>query len=865
MSKHHVAPVTPSHYPFLNHDLSREVRLADLMGRLTLDEKIGFLNVISPGVSRLGIKPLQMENEALHGIMRPGPATVFPQAIGLAAMFNADLMLRLSTAISDEARAMVNTLDEETKLKLGHCYAFFSPVVNMARDPRWGRTQETYGEDPCLTARMGVAFVRGLQGNDPDYLKAVATPKHFSMNNEEHNRFECNARVSERALHEYYLPAFRACLVEAKAHSIMAAYNAINGTPCHANRKLLTEIVRNQWGFDGYVVSDCGGVSRLFDKHHCAKTAAEAAALALNAGLDVEVGSDMLLSKHTKDNLRHGLVTEARLNEACERLLRILFRLGVFDPPGRVPFSTIPGSRIGCRKHARLALQAARESIVLLKNTPVKGRPLLPFNPKTIRSIAVIGNNAHECLFGHYSGTPVHPAISSAAGLQTYRPRGVTVRTVKWRYYRDDEFAPFTGELLEPAAGDRSKKGFYAEYFDNCHLQGKPVGARVDPQINFNWLWVSDPFVRTDNYSVRWTATLRPNVSGVYKFKQRFNSGLRFYVNDRLVEDLWRDFIHGRDRKLISVPLEAGKEYRIRIEHFATDKYPARKSVQLEWNQPLEDAARNFSDEVNAARECDAVVAVLGISTRYECEGMDRKDIGLPREQIEMLKRIIKVNPRTVVILEAGSSMDIRSIAAQVPAIMISWYPGERGGQAIADVLFGRFNPAGRLPLTFYRSLRQLPAFDDYEPSRGRTYMFLRSKPLYPFGHGLSYTNFKYANLRLKPAKLMTDTLLTVSVDIRNTGKRDGDEVVQFYARNPKAPAPRALRAMKAFRRVRVRRGCSRLVTAQIALRDLAYYNESECRFVLEPGTLTIEAGASSADIRVRTCFTVDRRLSFDK
>jgi len=864
MSARQAHSVSKHRFPFQNPALPREQRLVDLMGRLTLDEKIGFLNVISPGVPRMGIKPLQMENEALHGIMRPGPATVFPQAIGLAATFNYDLMLRLATAISDEARAMVNTLDEETKYKLGHCYAFFSPVINMARDPRWGRTQETYGEDPCLTARMGVAFVRGLEGNNPQYLKAVATPKHFAMNNEEHNRFECNVRISESALREYYLSAFRACLVEAKAHSLMAAYNAINGTPCHANRKLLTEIVRDEWGFDGYVVSDCGGVTRLFDKHHYAKSTAEAAALALNAGLDIEIGSDMLFPKHQRENLGQGQISAARLNEACARLLRILFRLGVFDPFSRIPFSKISGKRIGCRKHARLALQSAHESLVLLKNAPLNGRPLLPFDPRKIRSIAVIGNNAHACLFGHYSGTPVHPAISAAAGLRAFHPRGVNVRAVKWRYYRDDEFTPFAGELLEPAGGDRSKTGFYAEYFDNCHLRGKPVGTRVDSAINFNWVYVSDPFVRTNNYSVRWAATLRPNVSGKYKFKQLFSSGLRFYVNDRLVENLWRDIIHGWDRKLIAVAMEAGKEYRIRIEHFVTAKYPARKTAQLEWNPPMADAVRTFSDEIQAARECDAVVAVLGISTCYECEGLDRQDIGLPQEQNELLKRIIRVNPRIVVILETGSSLDIRTLAARVPAIMVAWYPGESGGRAIADALFGRVNPAGRLPLTFYRSLAQLPPFDDYEPSHGRTYMFLRRKPLYPFGHGLSYTSFKYANLRINPAILTTNTPLTVSVDIRNTGKRDGDEVVQFYVRNPQTPAPRALRALKAFRRVNVRHGCVKLSSARIAPRDLAFYSEAERCFVLEPGTLMIEGGASSADIRVRTTLKIAHRIKFD-
>ncbi len=846
-------------FPFQNPDLPLEARLADLMRRLTLRDKLGFLNVKTAGVSRLGIPPIHMENEALHGILRPGPATVFPQAIALAAMFNDGLMLKIATAISDEARAMVNSLDQVTKYKLGHCYGFFSPVVNMARDPRWGRTQETYGEDPCLTARLGAAFVRGLQGADPHYLKAVATPKHFAMNNEEHNRFECNARVSERALREYYLPGFRACVVEAGAKSIMAAYNAINGVPCHASPRLLTDIARGEWGFDGYIVSDSGGVKRMFDSHHYVKSDAAAAARAINAGLDVEVGHDMLFPRRQAENIKAGRVGRERLDEACARILRVLFRLGVFDPPARVSFARIPASRVGCRRHAQLALRAARESMVLMKNAPVDGRILLPFDPARIRSVAVVGNNAHECLFGHYSGTPVHPAISPAAGLQQYRPRGVSIRPVKWRYCRPDEFMPFAGELLRPFAGDRKQPGFYAEYFDNAQLRGRPIGTRVDPAINFNWLWVSDPFVRTDNYSARWTAILQPQVAGVYRFMQRFSSGLRFYVNDRLVEDLWRDIIHGWDRKIISVPLEAGREYAIRIEHFATDKYPSRKSVQLEWNVPVPPEIKSFAPETQAARECNAVVAVLGISTRYESEGLDRTEIGLPAEQIAMLRRVLRVNPRTVAVLENGSSLDLNALARHVPAILDAWYPGESGGRALADVLFGRYNPAGRLPLTFYRSARQLPPLDDYEVSHGRTYMYLRQKPLFPFGHGLSYTSFRYSNLRAR----LVGAALSVSVDVENTGRRAGDEVVQFYAQTPAAPAPRARRMLKAFKRVRIPAGATRRIAAKIPLRDLAYYDEAAKQFALNPGRLALEAGASSADIRAMAEIQIPQRMRF--
>lgn len=837
----------PTTRPPLYHDpdLPVETRLSDLLSRLTREEKLSLLSSRTPAIDRLGIPAAMLGNEALHGILRPGKATVFPQAIALAATWDVNLVHNVAAAIADEARGKQNSAPHEMLLQYGECLVFCTPVVNMVRDPRWGRTQETYGEDPHLTSRIGVAYVKGMQGDDPVFLKTIAMPKHFVANNEEHNRFECDARIPERCLHEYYFPGFKACIKEGKAFSIMAAYNGVNGTPCHADRRLLTDILRDEWDFEGFVSADANGVLRMVDGHKAFPMVDEAAAAALHAGVD----SDGHISQHAGEALKKGLISEHTVNQAARRMLLARFRLGLLDPPERVPYTTIPGSIVGCRKHHKLALRAARESIVLLKNAPLDNAPLLPLDPSTAKRIAVVGNNADVCLYGHYSGSPVHEPTSLLQGVLTHKPHNVEVRHVKWKFRKPGTFYVVGDDVL---AGDGStgEAGFLGEYFTNPRLAGEPANSRVDREINYNWKWWVDPFVEPKHpLSVRWTATFTPRIGGTYVLKQMFSSGFRLYVNDELVEDLWRDQIHGWDRRPIPLEFEAGKPYRIRIEFYTVS--PERLCVKLAWSVPPDPDINRFLPETAAARECDVVIAAMGLDLTHECEGLDRDTLCLPEEQVDMVRKLAEVNPNLVLVLESGSPLAIPELDSRVPAVLQAWYPGEQGGDAIAEILFGHTNPAGRLPLTFYASDAQLPPLDDYDVTHGRTYMYLKDRPLYPFGHGLSYTSFEYGDLVVDPETAEREGTVRVSAEIRNTGDRAGDEVVQLYVRAPETPTPRPKRQLKAFRRVHLAAGAKQTVELTLSVRELSIYDDNVKGLVVAPGDYAIEVGASSADIRL--------------
>ncbi len=668
-------------------------------------------------VSRLGIAKYDHGNEALHGVVRPGKFTVFPQAIGLAATWNPDLIYQVSAAISDEARAKWNELDQgknQTE-KYSDVLAFWSPTVNMARDPRWGRTPETYGEDPFLTSRIGVSFVKGLQGDDPRYLKVVSTPKHFAGNNEEHNRFECKAVMSERALRSYYLPAFKALITEGGAQAIMSAYNAINGVPCTANKWLLTDILRNEWGFNGYVVSDCGAPGHLYFSHHYASSLEEAASMAIKAGLDLECSGYCNECYIFRDYLAKaydmGKVTESEINQAAFRVLRARFKLGLFDDPSLNPYSSISPDVIGSLKHQQLALETARQSIVLLKNS----NNILPLDPKKIRSIAVLGINAATCEFGDYSGTPLNDPVSALQGIISKAGKDIKIKTLPW-------------------AG----------------------------------------------------------------------------IPDSILK-----------RKT------AGKS-----------------------------TAELYQEEIKLARKSDIVIAVLGINKSIEMEGRDRSTLDLPPDQQYFIKEIFKANPRTIVVLVAGSSLSINWIQENVPAIVNAWYPGEQGGNAIADVLFGDYNPAGRLPLTYYKSTEDLPAFNDYEVFNGRTYMYSGKKPLYAFGYGLSYTTFSYSNIRVDRSSILKGDTITVSIDIKNSGKYDGDEVVQLYLQQKEASVKMPVRQLKAFKRISLKKDEIRTVSFVLCKKDLSYWNDNN-EFVLDPGEFNIQVGSSSDDIRQEIKFNM--------
>lgn len=836
---------------FENPEASIDNRVNDLLSQMTTNEKILLLREVSPAIPRLGVAKYDHGNEALHGVVRPGKFTVFPQAIGLAATWNPDLIYHVSTAISDEARAKWNELEQGKKQtsKFSDLLAFWSPTVNMARDPRWGRTPETYGEDCYLTSRIGVAFVKGLQGDDPRYLKVVSTPKHFAGNNEEHNRFECKMEVSEQTLRSYYLPAFKALVTEGKVESIMSAYNAINGIPCTANKWLLTDVLRNEWGFNGYVVSDCGAPGFLYSDHHYVETREEAAQKALKAGLDLECGGYcsecFIFTDYLPKALEQGLVTESEIDRAAFRVLRARFKLGIFDDPDLNLYAQISPSVIGSEKHQQLALETARQSIVLLKNS----NDLLPLNKKKIKSMAVFGINAGVAEFGDYSGSPLNEPVSPLQGIKNkVADTQIDIRYVSW-VTNPIEYETVNTEFFSFEKNGKTEKGLTVYYYSNTDFQGTPVES-IDELIQFDPAnQPPNPLIPKGQISVRWCGNLSVPVTGKYKLGLSSKGNTRFYLNNRLLLE--------QDSKVtnsgIELNLTAGDSYAIKYEYVCDANNPY---TALKWKLLEISGAEAFKKEKSIARNSDVVIAVLGINKTNEREGRDRTSLDLPADQMKFIQEIYKVNPKTIVVLVAGSSMTINWIDQHIPAIIDAWYPGEQGGTAIADILFGDYTPSGKLPLTFYDSIKDLPPFDDYEISKGRTYMYLKQLPLYPFGYGLSYTEFEISNLQLSKSKIRKDENLEVSVDIKNVGKRAGAEVVQLYIHDMTSNTQMPLKQLKRFERVSLKKNEKKTISFTLTRDDLSHWNQNN-EFVLNTGSFELIVGNSSADDRIKTKFEV--------
>lgn len=816
-------------------------RARDLLSRMSVDEKIKLLYATSPANERLGIPKYYMGNEALHGVIRPGHFTVFPQAIGLASTWNPQLINEISTAISDEARGRWNALNQGADQRewFTDLLVFWSPTVNMARDPRWGRTPETYGEDPFLSGIIGTEFVKGLQGDDPRYLKIVATPKHFATNNEEHNRFSCNVRVNERNLREYYLPAFEMLVKDGKARSIMSAYPAINDVPCSANPWLLNKVLRDDWGFDGYVVSDCGAPSMLVWAHNYVKTKEAAATLAIKSGLDVECGDDVF-AYALKNAYNMGMVNDADIDSAAYRVLKARIDLGMLDPSDANPYKHIPESVVGCEKHQQLALEAARQSIVLLKND----KNMLPLNPKKIKKIAVVGNNADRAEFGDYSGLSVIEPVSVLKGIRNYaEPLGIEVVHAPWKSAADG---------LEIIQGDNFPNGLKAEYYFNTNFEGDPK-VRQESWVNFEPAnQAPDPFIPVTNYSVRWSGVLRPTVSGDYDFCLTSDQGARLIIDGQTIIDAWGG--HAAQNDFGHMRLEAGKDYNMVVEFYDTRDYTV---CRLQWKVPSQPKATRmelYGNAGEAARDADLVIAVMGINKGIEREGQDRSEITLPADQREFLQEIHKVNPNLVTVLVAGSSLALTDENETLPAIVNAWYPGESGGTAVAEVLFGEYNPAGRLPLTYYKSMEDLPAFDDYDITKGRTYQYFTGDVLYPFGYGLSYTKFDYRDLSLEDA----GDVVNVTFTLRNSGRRDGDEVAQVYVKLPAQDGRvMPLKELKGFERVSLPKGKKQKVTIPVRKDLLRFWDENQGKFITPAGTYTFMVGGNSASLPVSAEITL--------
>jgi beta-glucosidase len=832
--------------PFRNEKLSPDQRAKDLVSRLTIEEKISLLHATFKGIPRLDIPKYYHGNEALHGIVRPGKFTVFPQAIAFAATWNTDLIFSVSSAISTESRARWNELKqgENQKDLYSDLLTFWSPDINLARDPRWGRTPETYGEDPFLSGRMAVSFIKGLQGDDPKYLKAVATPKHYTANNEEHNRFECNAIMSDRSLREYYLAPFETAIKEGKAESIMSAYNAINGIPCTANKLLLTDILRNEWGFKGYVVSDCGGPELLVTNHKYARNKTEAAKLALDAGLDLECGEDTFTT-YLLDAFKKRMVSETQIDSAAIRVLRARFMLGVYDNPESVPYNKISPSKVGCKEHQNLALETAKQSIVLLKNQ----KNILPLNKKTIKSIAIVGINAGVCEFGDYSGIPLNAPVSILEGIKNKAGKNVRINYLPWVNHEEgSDLIPANCFHLEKS----TKKGLKAEYFSTMDLTGVSK-SRIDPIVNFDPAnQPPDPFIPNSPKSIRWTGILTPKISGEYILSANSDDGLRLYINDKCMIDKWVDRSNTSDK--IKISLGAGKEYKVVYEYY---DHSGDAIAQLKWTIPVKGQTDFYAKEKKAARESDYVIAVLGINKSIEREGQDKKDLNLPSDQEAFIKELYKVNPKTIVVLVTGSPLSINWIDANIPAIVNAWYPGEQGGNAVADVLFGDYNPAGRLPLTFYKSTDDLLPFDDYEISKGRTYLYIDKKPLYPFGFGLSYTNFEYTGIQTDKTIYDRKDSVEVNVAVKNNGKYNGEEVVQLYVHQEIADYKQPNKQLVAFKRVPIKKGETKTVKLKFAIEQMRHWDETSKGWKVESGDYKLMAGSSSENIHLNQTLKV--------
>jgi beta-glucosidase len=844
----------PARAPYLDASLPLEQRVNDLVSRMTLEEKVSQMQDVAAAVPRLGIPAYNWWNEGLHGVARSGNATVFPQAIGLAATWDTGLIHRVADVISTEARAKYNHAIQHGNTGRYFGLTFWSPNINIFRDPRWGRGQETYGEDPYLTSRIGVAFVTGLEGDDPNYLKTVSTSKHFAVHSgPEVLRHRFNVPVSPHDLADTYTPAFRATIVEGKADSVMCAYNSVRGEPACANH-LLFDTLRNKWGFKGYVVSDCWAISDLHQGHGFVLTLEQAAALAVKAGTDLSCGPEFGALPFA---VRNRLLSNDDIDRAVKRLFEARFRLGMFDPPDRVPWSKLSIVDNDTPAHRQLALEAAHESIVLLKNE----RNTLPLK-SSVKTIAVIGPNADSLgvLLGNYNGTP----SSYTTILDGIRKRfpNAKILTAIGAPVTETSAVVLPSENLR-TGGTNSESGLNAEYFANVNLSGVPVLKRVDAGVDFEWNNVSPgPGVPAGNYSVRWTGELVPPVDGDYRLGASTDGGYRIYLDGKkFIDD---STPHGNRTMTTLVHLRAGHSYAIRMEYFHT-RWEA--TARLLWLPP------NLSQEaVNAARQADVVIAVVGITPQFEGEesdssdpgffGGDRLDLNLPRPQQDLLESVAATGKPLIVVLTNGSALAVNWAQEHAAAILDAWYSGEEGGAAVADVLSGEYNPAGRLPVTFYQSVAQLPPFGNYSMA-GRTYRYFTEPPLYPFGYGLSFSSFKYSDAKVSPPQVVADSTVTLSVRVTNTSSVPGDEVVQLYIAHPGVNGT-PIRSLTGFQRIHLHASASQTVDFTLRDRDLSVVDEAGARRIF-PGAVDVWIGGGQPVAGpqqpqtngVRTTFTI--------
>ncbi len=772
--------------------------------------------------TRLGI-PVIFFDEALHGLVR-SDATVYPQAIGLAATFDTDLMHKVAHSIARETKAR-------------GVRQVLSPVINLASDVRWGRIEETYGEDPFLSSEMAIAFVNEFEKKD-----IIATPKHFVANIGDGGRDSYPIYYNERHLEEYHFPPFKAAFKQAGAQSVMTAYNSLNGSSCASNNWLLQKKLKGDWGFKGFVISDANAVGGDVVLLHTAKNSADAAMHAINGGLDVIFQTNYNHYRALIPHFLDGRIDTNRINDAVFRVLRAKFKLGLFDHPYVSEEEARKIMQDSTDK--RIAKQAAQESIVLLKNS----HEILPLKDN-IHHIAVIGQDADSIRLGDYSG-PGKDAVSILEGIKAEAKRNnIKVSYTLGTRILDNPYNVVPSVYLKDL---QNKEGLTASYYNNIHLSGSPAIEKTVKDIDFLWtLSLPDRTITTNFYSARWEGTIHSPKTGQFKIGLEGDDGFRLYINNKLLIDNWKKVSYSK--RLVNFYFEKGKSYNIKVEFFE----PARNGrLKLIWNANVEDNWKSkIKQAVNIVKQSDIAIITAGI---HEGEFQDRAFLSLPGHQEQLINAIAKTGKPIIVILVGGSAITMSNWLGNVDAVLDAWYPGEQGGNAVADVLFGKYNPAGRLPITFPISEGQLPLVYNHKPTgRADYYYDLSGFPLFPFGHGLSYTTFKYSNLHLSKGKIDKRDSITATFTITNTGKMAGDEVIQLYIHDLIASVTQPIMQLKGFQRIHLEAGSSKEISFSITPRMLSMLDKN-LQKVVEPGDFDIMIGASSRDIRLKKMVTVE-------
>ncbi|WP_394674077.1 glycoside hydrolase family 3 C-terminal domain-containing protein [uncultured Chryseobacterium sp.] len=850
-----VSAQTAKTEPFRNTKLPVDQRIENLLGLLTVDEKIGMMMDNSKAVPRLGIPAYGWWNEALHGVARAGTATVFPQAIGLAASWDVPEHLKTFEMISDEARAKYNrSFDEAGKTGRYEGLTFWTPNINIFRDPRWGRGQETYGEDPFLTASLGVAAVKGLQGNDPDYFKTHACAKHFAVHSgPEWNRHSYNAEISHRDLYETYLPAFKALVIEGNVREVMCAYNAFDGQPCCANDFLVSDILRGKWKYDGMVVSDCWALADFYQKkyHGTHPDEKSTAADALKHSTDLECGDTY---NNLNKSLSSGLITEKDIDASMRRILKGWFELGMLDPKSSVHWNSIPYTVVDSEEHKQQALKMAQKSIVLMKND----KNVLPLN-KNIKKIAVVGPNADDGLMqlGNYNGTP-SSIVTILEGIRTKFPNAEIIYEKGSEVTDPSSRTSLYWNFLRQKNGE---KGMKVEFFNNNEFKGSPANISVNKTgISYNSFGGTQlaPNVGRENTSAKISGIFKSTYTGEVIFSASTSDVYTLFVNGKEVAT--RKGPDARHPSEFPVKMEKGKEYNIELQHRQIGKY-----VSITFDVYRKDPV-NFAVVKEKVKDAEVIIFAGGLSPSLEGEEMmvnaegfkggDKTNIELPKVQRELLAELRKTGKPVVFVLCTGSALGLEQDEKNYDALLNAWYGGQSSGTAVADVLSGDYNPSGKLPVTFYKSIEQLDnglsktskhkGFENYD-MQGRTYRYMKETPLYPFGHGLSYSTFSYGNSTLSKNSIGTNENVTLSVPVTNTSGKNGEEVVEVYIKRNNDPlAP--VKTLRAFQRVAIPAKTSKIVQLTLSPDSFMFYDEKADDLVSKPGDYTILYGGTSAD-----------------